>query len=232
MNAGILAAQEANKQRMSRSELKEALKDVDSFLETHDITLPPVDLWRDVPPEVTKARQNAFLAAYRITRVQSRACEAAEVPRRIMYDWTVNDTLGFKERFNQVRLEVAGDIEAAAIERAIEGCKRYKFDKEGNPLKHPVTGDPYFELDFPEALTIFLLKGQMPDVYMDRRDVTTKGHAIGGPIGAMGIEELSDDQIDELLKNAEAGKATQALPSPSSPVCETGAGGELVVEPD
>jgi hypothetical protein len=56
---------------------------------------------------------------------------------------------------------------------------RYKFLKNGKPIVHPVTHEPYYELEYSDTLLIFLLKGIRPEKYRERFEHSGPE---GGPI--------------------------------------------------
>lgn len=78
-----------------------------------------------------------------------------------------------------------------AARRAQHGLRRYKFTNGGEPIKHPVTGKPYFEREYRDMLLIFLLKAKRPAVYRERHQIQHAGEVTyakardsGGPASA------------------------------------------------
>ena len=53
------------------------------------------------------------------------------------------------------------------MRRAKDGLVKYKFKRDGTPLEHPVTGEPYYELEYSDTLLIFLLKAARPHKFRD-----------------------------------------------------------------
>ena len=126
-----------------------------------------------------KARnQDAFLAALAQTGNISRSAAAVRIDRHAHYAWMAEDET-YPERVAAAFDIAADELEAEARRRAVEGLRRYKFDRSGKPLLHPETGQPYCELEYSDPLLIFLLKGAKPARYRERHEHTG---ADGGPI--------------------------------------------------
>ncbi len=145
-------------------------------------------------PGVRHTKQRAFLAAYAECCNVRNAAACAGVNRRRVYEWKASS-----EAFRQA-MRIAEDLgvealEDEAVRRAQEGLRRYKFTRGGEPIKHPVTGEPYFEHEYSDTLLIFLLKAKRPEVYRERHqiqhagEVTYAKHVIledrPAPIGAV-----------------------------------------------
>ncbi|MEM7515546.1 MAG: terminase [Planctomycetota bacterium] len=121
-------------------------------------------------------KKRAFLAAYAETGTLRAASRASGVSRRSHHNWIANDA-AYAEAVAEAR-ELASDrLEDEARTRAIEGMRRYKFDRNGDPIKHPETGEPYYEHAYSDTLLIFLLKGNNPEKFGDRIEQTHKGEA-------------------------------------------------------
>jgi hypothetical protein len=66
-------------------------------------------------------------------------------------------------------LKASGPVlEDEAVRRAMHGLVRFKFTKGGEPLLHPTTGEPYYELEYSDTLLALLLKGRVPERYRDK----------------------------------------------------------------
>lgn len=142
-------------------------------------------------PEIAHPKKRAFLAAYARTGNVTQAAAAAGITRRTHYVWLHEDGPdgdAYREAFERAEEEAADWLEAEARRRAVEGVVRYKFDKKGNPLRHPVTGEPYYELEYSDTLLIFLLKGARPDKYADRQK-----HEVTGKNGAPFVVVMQED---------------------------------------
>lgn len=118
--------------------------------------------------------ENAFLAALRETGKVSSAATSTGVARHTVYKHK-RACEEFAQAWEEALLEAASLLEDEAVRRAREGTIKYKFDRNGKPILHPVTGEPYYELDYSDTLLIFLLKGILPDKYRDRSNVQVEG---------------------------------------------------------
>lgn len=129
-----------------------------------------------------ETRQAAFLAAYRECGTVRHAAEAAKVARSQHYEWMADRD--YASAFEDAQQEAADALEREAVRRASEGLRRYKFDK-GVPIKHPETGEPYFEHEYSDSLLIFLLKGAKPEKYRERVE-----HS--GEVRALVVRDVAD----------------------------------------
>ncbi len=146
--------------------------------------------------------QDKILEAFaRLGNVTAAAYEAA-VDRRTHYGWLEHDP-DYAVRFGHAEEEAADALEAEARRRAAAGVLRYKFDRSGNPIKHPITGRPYWELDYSDTLLIFLLKGARPEKYKDRQEITGR---TGGPVQLQSVvaklENLTVEQLEKMRELA------------------------------
>lgn len=121
-----------------------------------------------------------FLDAYRECGTILHAAKAVGVDRMTIYRWKEHD-LEFDAKFHQAELDVTEMLEREAIRRATQGDYRLKFDKRGDPLIDPETGEYYRELERSDTLLIFLLKAHDPAKYRDNSRVELTGRD-GGPI--------------------------------------------------
>lgn len=127
-------------------------------------------------PKPLATWRRAFLLALAESANVSKAARAAEVNRQYCYECRDNDP-SFAEEWADA-LEIAVDkLEERAWNRAnFEGIQ-YKFDKAGNPILHPVTGEAYFEHVGSDSVLLALLKAHRPEKYKDRSEVTGKDGA-------------------------------------------------------
>jgi hypothetical protein len=94
-------------------------------------------------PEVNDPRQRAYLVALVVSCGQrGLAAEAAGVSRWTVQRWKAGQGGRPPDPAYLAALEVAEDLAAQrmediAVQRATEGLRSYKFDKNGNPLRHP-----------------------------------------------------------------------------------------------
>lgn len=124
-------------------------------------------------PVQKRANQDAFLAAYVECGTITGAAKAAGFSNRTHYDWLVDDD--YRKRFDEACKLSAIRLEDEARRRAIEGTHVYKFDKDGEALLDPDTGQPYREMKYSDTLMIFLLKGNNPEKFGDKVEQTHKG---------------------------------------------------------
>lgn len=155
----------------------------------------------------TTAAQNAFLVAMSLTGNISASARAAGVDRGMHYDWLTFDT-EYAERFKEAKAEAIEVLETEARRRAIEGLVTYKFTQSGKPIKHPVTGEPYFEHKVSDTLLIFLLKAEAPEKYRDQLAVT--GVQGGAPIKTETEHSVSGRTMAELVALRSAALANAA----------------------
>lgn len=87
--------------------------------------------------------------------------------------------LAWARALDSIRVMRAEHLETVAFHEAAFPTKKYRFTPSGEGLKHPVTGEPYFEADRDNRLVIALLKALNKDVYSERREITGAG---GGAI--------------------------------------------------
>jgi hypothetical protein len=125
---------------------------------------------KDAAANATERHKKAMLAALAITGNVTRAADAAKVGRTTHYEWLEADP-GYAKAVGAAMDEAADRLEDEARRRAAEGLVRYKFH-QGSPVLHPVTGEPYYELEYSDTLLIFLLKGARPHKYRDGYEQT------------------------------------------------------------
>ena len=124
------------------------------------------------PDGIRQPKRRAFLGAFAQTGNVTRAAEMAGVDRSMHYLW-LSDAL-YAAAFERAKDEAADHLETEARRRAVEGLRRLKFNRNGEPLKDPETGQPYVEHEYSDTLLIFLLKGARPETYKDRAELTGK----------------------------------------------------------
>lgn len=139
---------------------------------------PPRHESQRVSAREKQRNQGAFLAALRESGNITRSAAAVGIDRGQHYDWLETDPT-YPERAEEAFAAAADRLEEEARRRACDGLVRYKFRKDGEPLRHPETGEPYFELEYSDPLLICLLKAAKPTKYRDRKEVSGPG---GGPV--------------------------------------------------
>jgi hypothetical protein len=130
---------------------------------------------QDTTPSRRKPRwERAFLAALRQTGNVCRACAVAKIDRGAVYDARRNCP-DFAAAWEIALEEAAEFLELEARRRAYEGLVRYKFTRSGEPILHPVTKEPYYELEYSDSLLLQLLRGALPGKYRDNVKVEQSG---------------------------------------------------------
>lgn len=115
--------------------------------------------------------RGAFLLALRENANVSAACRAAEVDRSWTYRCREADP-SFAAEWEEALAVAVESLEERAWRRAKFQDIQYKFNpKSGAPLRHPVTGEPYFEYVGSDTMLVTLLKAHKPDKYKERSAV-------------------------------------------------------------
>lgn len=157
----------------------------------------------DYPPQGTE-KQEAFLSA--VVEGGGRiklAAKEAQVSSNAHYGWMQHDPT-YPERFEQAKAQAAQVLKDEAIRRAIEGQRQYKFDHKGNPLRHPATGEPYYEDKKSDALLIRLLEAALPNEFAKRTQVS-------GPEGGAIESKVTTEYVDDWYGNSsEAAETAEA----------------------
>ena len=117
----------------------------------------PIAVWR-----------GAFLAALGLNGNVSEAARLAGITRPHAYH-VRGERPDFAADWDTA-LDIAADVlEREAWRRAVEGGRQYKFHpKTGAPLRHPDTGEPYFEMVYSDALLTLLLKAHRREKFGDQ----------------------------------------------------------------
>ena len=85
----------------------------------------------------------------------------------------------WKRALSIVRKVRAERIETQAYHDALFGSTKFKFTPQGDPVKHPVTGEAYREVERDSRMQMFLLKSLDRSTFGDRTELTGKD---GGPV--------------------------------------------------
>lgn len=134
------------------------------------------------------AQKRAFLAAFAITGIITRASEASGVTRQRHSEWMKSDP-AYAELFAEAKEVAIEELEAEVRRRAKDGVQRLKFyqgeliriplvdgygkqvsDNDGQPIMVP-----YVEHDYSDTLLMFMLKALRPDVYRERVESKVTG---------------------------------------------------------
>ena len=118
---------------------------------------PPLPTWRA-----------AFLGALGLNGNVSDAAKAAGVARDTVYKAKARNA-DFAADW-QTAEKIASDVLLReAWRRAVEGGRQYKFHpKTGEPLLHPETKEPYYEMVYSDGLLTLLLKARLPEQFGDK----------------------------------------------------------------
>ena len=153
--------------------------------------------------KIRHPQKRALLRAYAVTMHIERAVEAAKIHRSLHYHWLKVDP-DYKAAFAEAREQAADALEAAAVDRAKEGCLRVIYH-QGQPIGT--------ELVYSDSLMAVLLKGAKPDVYKERYEHTGKD---GGPLQ---VQTMAPDARSARLAALLAkrnGQAEAVTPEPGS----------------
>ena len=108
-----------------------------------------------------------FIGLLRATANVSRACEELNIGRRTAYEWRDEDE-GFAALWDEAIEAAIDDLEEEARRRAFKGLVKKKFDRKGEPILDPATGEQYYEREYSDALMVVLLKAHRPAKYRER----------------------------------------------------------------
>lgn len=155
-------------------------------------------------------KQRAFLAAYIEVGRVNVAAKAVGISRDTHYRWVRNPK--YAEAFKMACAMAADEFEAEAVRRGVEGLKRYKFTAKGEPILHPVTGEPYYEHVYSDSLLMALLKANNPEKFGDKVEQTHKGVA-SSPVRIYHIPDngRSDEYRVEIANGGEPEFIRQVL---------------------
>ena len=179
---------------------------------------------------IDHSKKRAWLTAFAETGNKRRAAAAAGVERTVVYSRPWAEDLEFQEAMELAYAMSCEHIQDVARERARNGTRVYKFDRNGEPIAHPeececghqrsehkrgelrpctvascvcgsFEGAPYYESVFSDRLIEMILKGGMPGRYRDRVELSG------------GLANLDMDQLPDaaLVKIAAGIPAAQVL---------------------
>jgi len=120
---------------------------------------------------IAHAKKAAFIAAFQECGTVRGASRASDVSTRSHYRWLADDP-EYATAIDEAGRFAAAHLVDVARERAIEGVRKYKFDRSGQPIIDPRTGEQYYDLTYSDTCLIFLLKGLMPERFGDRQTIT------------------------------------------------------------
>lgn len=151
----------------------------------------------------------AFLAALRMTGNITASAHAAQISRCLVYKRRDSDR-AFRDEMADALDEATDTLEAEARRRALEGCARKQFMRNGEPIIDPETGDQYVEREYSDTLLLALLRAHRPQRFRENRSVELSGPN-GGPIDVSQMTpEERKARIDEL--NRKRGDGASSAP--------------------
>ncbi|WP_310394126.1 hypothetical protein [Hymenobacter sp.] len=142
----------------------------------------------------------AFLKGLAATGNVREACAGAQVSRSRAYEARTEQP-AFAAAWEEALAQAADALEAEAWRRAVEGERRYQFDRAGQPLRHPETGAAYYELAKSDGLLTLLLKAHRPERFKDRSAVET-GPAPAPPYDLSRLSPAELEQLEALTRRA------------------------------
>ena len=126
----------------------------------------------------TRARKNAwqsvFLEHLAKTANVTASAELAAHSRTDAYD-ARNADPAFSAAWDAAIEKSVDALEQEARRRAHDGLIRKKFDRNGDPIIDPETGQQYIEREYSDNLMIQLLKAHRPKKYADRQHLALEG---------------------------------------------------------
>jgi hypothetical protein len=114
--------------------------------------------------------RGAFIKALSANANISAAARAAEVDRAYCYRCREADP-GFAAEWDEALVVAVEGLEERAWARARFADIQYQFTKDGDPILHPVTGEPYYLHVGSDAVMLRLLEAHKPDLYKQRSAV-------------------------------------------------------------
>ncbi len=141
-----------------------------------------------------KARQDAFLAEYRLCATITHAAEIALISRQRHYKWLEKDS-AYAAAFEEAKVAATDALVKEARRRAIQGIEEPVIYQ--GKLSTSSDGKPLVIRKYSDVLLIFLLKGMMPETFRERHEVTGGG---GVPlIPDPGRKGLTDEKLKALI---------------------------------
>ena len=128
--------------------------------ESNEARAEPRGSTREYVPQGADWRP-AFLVALSVMGNVGRACQAANIGRRTVYDAKKADK-NFAEQWESALEEATDSLEAEAWRRAHDGVTRKQFTRGGDPIIDPETGEQYVLHEYSDTLMVTLLKAHRP----------------------------------------------------------------------
>jgi transposase len=171
-----------------------------------------------VAAAMQRIRQAAFCAAFAECGSIQRAADAVGVHRSVHYLW-LKEHPEYAEAFGEARVQAADLLVEEARRRAVEGVQRYRFNsKTGAPLIHPVTGEPYTELEYSDSLLSLLLKAHKREEFGDKVDATVKTDGGGVLLIPSSVDPRDWARVAAAQQSAHGGGGVEGGPDAPSAV--------------
>lgn len=145
-----------------------------------DLMMAPPEL-RDIVPEEKMGKltphQRLFLTAllYCFGNL-TYAAKASGISRFThSKEWLGGTSISaqtYQEVYPDVYEASIDHAEAVVAQRAIWGTKEFKFNKQGNPLLHPETGEPYYEYKTSDLLLDKFMRARRPEHWKPNVEVS------------------------------------------------------------
>lgn len=146
------------------------------------------------PTTFTPQKREKFLKALSAGASVAKAARSALWSRQAAYGYR-KDHPDFAAEWDEA-IEAGTDVlEDEALRRATKGLERYKFNKDGDPILNPKTGQPYFERVYSDTLLIMMLKARRPEKYRERFEMSGKIQTQNVPVD---LSQLSENDLNEL----------------------------------
>jgi hypothetical protein len=136
-----------------------------------------------VQKKLQKAKQEKFLDALYEMGTIERAATVIKIARKTVYNWIHADKAfasKMEKLLPQAKQNYLGVLEQEAHRRAVEGIDKPVYYK--GDLVDTVK-------EYSDTLLIVLLKGNAPEKYRDRQEITG---ANGGPVQLQWVEDGND----------------------------------------
>jgi hypothetical protein len=171
---------------MTTQELKEFLDNKENFR--------PKGTFSQLFGSQLTPQQTAFLAAFSVLGQVQKSSKAVGISFSTHNLWLreAKKDGPYKKGFEIAQKIAQQSLEDEAVYRATEGLRKYKFDKDGKPILHPETGQPYYEDVRSDLLLIFLLKAADPQKFRENSSVQVTG-ANGQPIEVSSTVRVCED---------------------------------------
>ncbi len=136
---------------------------------------------------VDNIKKKAFLSAYAECGNITQAASSAGVSRQVHYDW-LDGVPGYAELFKLAGESACDKLEEEARRRAVQGTQKAIY------YQGEIVG---YENVYSDNLLMFMLKGERPEKFKDRTELTGKN---GGPIELTALTaEQRESRIKELM---------------------------------